>query len=214
MRVVLADDTMLLREGVALLLAEAGFDVVDQAETGEALVELVGRHRPEVAIVDLRMPPTHTDEGIKAAIAIREQHPSVGVMVLSQHADIPLAMKLLDRGTEGIGYMLKDRVADLDDFADALRRVANGGSALDPTIVSQLLSKRREAGPLDDVTPREREVLELMAEGRSNQGIAERLDISERGVQKHVTSIFDKLGIPAGTDDHRRVLAVLTFLRA
>jgi DNA-binding NarL/FixJ family response regulator len=214
MRVVLADDTMLLREGVALLLAEAGFDVVDQAETGEALVELVGRHRPEVAIVDLRMPPTHTDEGIRAAIAIREQHPDVGVMVLSQHADIPLAMKLLDRGTEGVGYMLKDRVADLEDFADAIRRVANGGSALDPIIVSQLLSKRREAGPLDDVTPREREVLELMAQGRSNQGIAERLDISERGVQKHVTSIFDKLGIPAGTDDHRRVLAVLTFLRA
>jgi DNA-binding NarL/FixJ family response regulator len=214
MRIVLADDTMLLREGVALLLAEAGFDVVGQAEDAESLVASVGVHKPEVAIVDLRMPPTHTDEGLQAALKIRELHPDVGVLVLSQHADIGLAMKLLDRGAEGVGYMLKDRVADLDDFADAIRRVAVGGSALDPSIVSQLLSKRRDAGPLDDVTPREREVLELMAEGRSNQGIAERLDISERGVQKHVTSIFEKLGIPAGTDDHRRVLAVLTFLRA
>jgi DNA-binding NarL/FixJ family response regulator len=214
MRVVLADDTMLLREGVALLLAEAGFDVVAQSETGEALVESVGAYDPEVAIVDLRMPPTHTDEGLQAALQIRERHPGVGVMVLSQHVDVGLALKLLDRGTEGVGYMLKDRVADLDDFADAIRRVAAGGSALDPSIVSQLLSKRRDAGPLDDITPREREVLELMAEGRSNQGIAERLEISERGVQKHVTSIFDKLGIPAGTDDHRRVLAVLTFLRS
>jgi DNA-binding NarL/FixJ family response regulator len=160
------------------------------------------------------MPPTHTDEGLQAALKIRERHPNVGVMVLSQHADVAIALKLLDRGTEGIGYMLKDRVADLDDFAEAIRRVANHGSALDPSIVSQLLSKRRDAGPLDDVTPREREVLELMAEGRSNQGIAERLEISERGVQKHVTSIFEKLGIPAGPDDHRRVLAVLTFLRA
>ena len=214
MRIVLADDTMLLREGVALLLAEAGFDVVAQAEDAETLVEAVVAQRPEVAIVDLRMPPTHTDEGLQAALTIREQHPDVGVLVLSQHADVGLAMKLLDRGAEGVGYMLKDRVADLDDFADAIRRVAAGGSALDPTIVSQLLSKRRDAGPLDDVTPREREVLELMAEGRSNQGIAERLDISERGVQKHVTSIFERLDIPAGTDDHRRVLAVLTFLRA
>ena len=214
MRVVLADDTMLLREGVALLLAEAGFDVVGQAEDAATLVEAVVAQRPEVAIVDLRMPPTHTDEGLQAALTIREQHPDVGVLVLSQHADVGLAMKLLDRGAEGVGYMLKDRVADLDDFADAIRRVANGGSALDPSIVSQLLSKRRDTGPMDDITPREREVLELMAEGRSNQGIAERLDISERGVQKHVTSIFDKLGIPAGTDDHRRVLAVLTFLRA
>jgi DNA-binding NarL/FixJ family response regulator len=213
-RIVLADDTMLLREGVALLLGEAGFDVVGQAQDAETLVASVSAHRPEVAIVDLRMPPTHTDEGLQAALTIREQYPDVGVLVLSQHADIGLAMKLLDRGAEGVGYMLKDRVADLDDFADAIRRVAAGGSALDPTIVSQLLSRRRAAGPLDDVTPREREVLELMAEGRSNQGIAERLDISERGVQKHVTSIFDKLGIPTGTDDHRRVLAVLTFLRS
>jgi DNA-binding NarL/FixJ family response regulator len=213
-RVVLADDTMLLREGIALLLGEAGFDVVGQAENAEQLVETVTDTTPEVAIVDLRMPPSHTDEGLRAALEIRARHPGCGVLVLSQHADVGLAMKLLADGAEGVGYMLKDRVADLEDFADAIRRVAAGGSALDPTIVSQLLSKRREKGPLDEVTAREREVLELMAEGRSNQGIAERLEISERGVQKHVTSIFDKLGIPAGTDDHRRVLAVLTFLRA
>ena len=214
MRIVLADDTMLLREGVALLLAEAGFDVVGQAEDAATLVEAVVAQRPEVAIVDLRMPPTHTDEGLQAALTIREQHPDVGVLVLSQHADVGLAMKLLDRGAEGVGYMLKDRVADLDDFADAIRRVAAGGSALDPSIVSQLLSKRRDAGPLDDVTPREREVLELMAEGRSNQGIAERLAFSERSVQLHVASIFERLQLPAGGDDHRRVLAVLAFLRA
>jgi DNA-binding NarL/FixJ family response regulator len=213
-RVVLADDTMLLREGVARLLGEAGFDVVGQAGTAEELVAQVAAVTPDVAIVDLRMPPTHTDEGLRAALEIRAANPKVGVLVLSQHADVGLAMKLLADGAEGVGYMLKDRVADLEDFADAIRRVAAGGSALDPTIVSQLLSRRRAAGPLDDTTAREREVLELMAEGRSNQGIAERLEISERGVQKHVTSIFDKLGIPAGTDDHRRVLAVLTFLRA
>jgi DNA-binding NarL/FixJ family response regulator len=214
MRVVLADDTMLLREGVALLLEQAGFEVVGQAGTAEDLIERVREHTPEAAIVDLRMPPTHTDEGLRAALAIRRGHPGTGVLVLSQHADVGLALKLLADGADGIGYMLKDRIADLEDFADAIRRVAAGGSALDPTIVSQLLSKRRDAGPLDDLTAREREVLELMAEGRSNQGIADRLAISERGVQKHVTSIFDKLGIPAGTDDHRRVLAVLTFLRA
>jgi DNA-binding NarL/FixJ family response regulator len=205
---------MLLREGVARLLGEAGFDVVGQAGTAEELVAQVASVTPDVAIVDLRMPPTHTDEGLRAALEIRAANPKVGVLVLSQHADVGLAMKLLADGAEGVGYMLKDRVADLEDFADAIRRVAAGGSALDPTIVSQLLSRRRAAGPLDDISVREREVLELMAEGRSNQGIADRLEISERGVQKHVTSIFDKLGIPAGTDDHRRVLAVLTFLRA
>ncbi len=214
MRVALADDTMLLRKGVALLLAEAGFDVVAQCATAEALVEQVSGDPPDVAIVDLRMPPTHTDEGLRAALEIRAAHPHVGVLVLSQHADVGLAMKLLEPGAEGIGYLLKDRVADLDDFADAIRRVAAGGSALDPTIVAQLLGRRRAAGPLDEITPREREVLELMAEGRSNQGIADRLDISERGVQKHVTAIFEKLGLTAGPDDHRRVLAVLTYLRA
>src|SRR4051812_8490532 len=213
MRVVIADDTMLLREGVALLLGEAGFEVVGQADSAEALIASVDETKPQVAIVDLRMPPTHTDEGLRAALEIRAANPKVGVLVLSQHADVGLAMKLLADGAEGVGYMLKDRVADLEDFADAIRRVAAGGSALDPTIVSQLLGKRRAEGPLDEISPREREVLELMAEGRSNQGIAERLDISERAVQKHVTSIFGKLGIPASTEDHRRVLAVLTFLR-
>jgi DNA-binding NarL/FixJ family response regulator len=210
---VLADDTMLLREGVALLLAEAGFDVVGQAEDAETLVESVIAHKPEVAIVDLRMPPTHTDEGLQAALTIREQHPDVGVLVLSQHADVGLAMKLLDRGAEGVGYMLKDRVADLDDFADAIRRVAAGGSALDPTIVSQLLSKRREKGPLVELTGREREVLELLAEGLSNRAIAERLVIAERTVEAHVKQIFQKLDLHANPDSHRRVLAVLTYLR-
>jgi DNA-binding NarL/FixJ family response regulator len=213
-RVVLADDTMLLREGVALLLGQAGFEVAAQVGTADALVDAVREHDPAVALVDMRMPPTHTDEGLQAALRIRAAHPGVGVLVLSNHVDVDLAMKLLENGAEGIGYMLKERVSDLADFADSVRRVAAGGSVLDPTIVSQLLGKRSESGPLDDVTPREREVLELMAEGRSNQGIAERLDISERAVQKHVTTIFDKLGIPASTEDHRRVLAVLTFLRA
>ena len=215
MRVVLADDTMLLREGVALLLGEAGFDVVGQAGTAE---ELSRRSASDHARCRDRRPADAADAHRRGPAGgagdPRRSTPSVGVLVLSQHADVGLAMKLLAGGAEGVGYMLKDRVADLEDFADAIRRVAAGGSALDPTIVSQLLSKRRAAGPLDDITAREREVLELMAEGRSNQGIAERLEISERGVQKHVTSIFDKLGIPAGTDDHRRVLAVLTFLRA
>jgi DNA-binding NarL/FixJ family response regulator len=214
MRIVLADDTMLLREGVAMLLGEAGFEVVGQAATAEELLVTVADTSPEVAVVDLRMPPTHTDEGLRAAMTIRARHPGTGVLVLSQHADVGLAMKLLADGADGIGYLLKDRIADLEDFADAIRRVAAGGSALDPTIVSQLFSRRREHGPLDDLTGREREVLELMAEGRSNGGIADRLEISERGVQKHVTSLLDKLGIPAGSDDHRRVLAVLTFLRA
>jgi DNA-binding NarL/FixJ family response regulator len=213
-RVVLADDTMLLREGVALLLGQAGFEVAAQVDSADALVEAVREHDPAVALVDMRMPPTHTDEGLQAALRIRAAHPGVGVLVLSNHVEVELAMKLLENGAEGIGYMLKERVSDLADFADAVRRVAAGGSVLDPMIVSQLLGKRAQTGPLDDVTPREREVLELMAEGRSNQGIAERLDISERAVQKHVTTIFDKLGIPASTEDHRRVLAVLTFLRA
>jgi DNA-binding NarL/FixJ family response regulator len=213
-RVVLADDSLLLREGVARLLGEAGFDIVGQCGDSDALMALLAADAPDVAIVDIRMPPTHTDEGLRAALEIRARHPATGVLVLSQHADVGLAMKLLADGAEGIGYMLKDRIADLEEFADAIRRVAAGGSVLDPTIVSQLLGRRRGDGPLDDLTAREREVLELMAEGRSNQGIAERLEISERAVQKHVTSIFDKLGLAAGSIDHRRVLAVLAFLRA
>jgi DNA-binding NarL/FixJ family response regulator len=213
-RVVLADDAVLLREGVARLLTEAGFDVVGQSPSGDDLLLKVRSYSPDVAITDIRMPPTQTDEGLRAALEIRSRYPDVGVLVLSQHADIGLAMKLLDAGAEGVGYMLKDRVADVEEFAEAVRRVGQGGSVIDPTIVSQLLGRRRGNDPLESLTPREREVLELMAEGRSNQGIAERLVITERAVQKHITSIFQKLGLAAGGDDHRRVLAVLAFLRS
>jgi DNA-binding NarL/FixJ family response regulator len=213
-RVALADDAMIVREGVARLLTDAGFEVVGRSSTAGDLLETVRAHKPDVAIVDIRMPPTYTDEGLEAALAIRAEHPKVGVIVLSQHAEIGLAMKLLDDGAEGVGYMLKESVADLDELAAAVKRVATGGSVLDPSIVSQLLSRRRTDGPLDALTEREREVLGLMAEGRSNQGIGERLSITERAVQKHVASIFDKLGLSTGGDDHRRVLAVLTFLRA
>jgi DNA-binding NarL/FixJ family response regulator len=213
-RVVLADDTVLLREGVARLLSEAGFDVVGQSSTADDLLLKVRSYSPDVAITDIRMPPTQTDEGLRAALEIRSRYPDVGVLVLSQHADVGLAMKLLAESAEGVGYMLKDRVADVEEFAEAVRRVGHGGSVIDPTIVSQLLGRRRGDDPLEGITPREREVLELMAEGRSNQGIAERLVITERAVQKHITSIFQKLGLPASSDDHRRVLAVLAFLRS
>ncbi len=214
MRVAVADDAMIVREGVARLLTDAGFDVVGRSATAEGLLETVRDHAPDVAIVDIRMPPTYTDEGLQAALAIRAAHPKVGVVVLSQHAEIGLAMRLLNEGAEGVGYMLKESLADLDELADAVRRVAEGGSALDPSIVSQLLGRRRSDNPLDALTEREREVLGLMAEGRSNHGIGERLSISERAVQKHAASIFAKLGLPAGEEDHRRVLAVLAFLRA
>ncbi len=214
MRVVLADDAVLLREGVARLLSEAGFDVVGQSATAEDLLLKVRSYSPDVAITDMRMPPTQTDEGLRAALEIRSRYPRVGVLVLSQHADVGLAMKLLAEDAEGVGYMLKDRVTDIDEFAEAVRRVGHRGSVIDPTIVSQLIDRGRRDDPLESITPREREVLELMAEGRSNQGIAERLVITERAVQKHITSIFRKLGLPASTDDHRRVLAVLAFLRS
>jgi DNA-binding NarL/FixJ family response regulator len=213
-RVVLADDAVLLREGVARLLGEAGFDVVGQSSTAEDLLLKVRSYSPDVAITDIRMPPTQTDEGLRAALEIRSRHPDVGVLVLSQHADVGLAMKLLADDAEGVGYMLKDRVADIEEFAEAVRRVGHGGSVLDPTIVSQLLGRHRAEDPLEGITPREREVLELMAEGRSNQGIAERLVITERAVQKHITNIFQKLDLPASSDDHRRVLAVLAYLRS
>jgi DNA-binding NarL/FixJ family response regulator len=214
MRVVLADDAVLLREGVARLLGEAGFDVVGQSATAEDLLLKVRSYSPDVAITDMRMPPTQTDEGLQAALEIRSRYPRVGVLVLSQHADVGLAMKLLAEDAEGVGYMLKDRVTDIDEFAEAVRRVGHRGSVIDPTIVSQLIDRGRRDDPLESITQREREVLELMAEGRSNQGIAERLVITERAVQKHITSIFRKLGLPASTDDHRRVLAVLAFLRS
>jgi DNA-binding NarL/FixJ family response regulator len=212
MRVALADDNLLLREGVARLLVEAGFNVVAQCATATELVRAVDGAPPDVAIVDICMPPTHTDEGLRAAMEIRARHPQVGVLVLSQYVELGLALQLLSESPEGVGYLLKDRVGDLHEFAGAVRRVAEGGSAVDPEIVCQLL-RRRGADRLTALTAREREVLELMAEGRSNQGIAERLGVSERAVQKHITSIFAKLELPASDDDHRRVLAVLAFLR-
>jgi DNA-binding NarL/FixJ family response regulator/class 3 adenylate cyclase len=213
-RVVLADDTVLLREGVARLLADAGFEVVAQAGNAEDLLRCVAMHKPDVAVVDIRMPPTHTDEGLRAAREIRQSFPETGVLVLSQYVEAAYAMDLLAESTEGLGYLLKDRVADVEEFASSVHRVAEGGSALDPTVVGELLGRHRHNDPLEELTPREREVLELMAEGRSNQAIADRLFVTLRAVEKHVTSIFSKLDLPATTDDHRRVLAVLLFLRS
>jgi DNA-binding NarL/FixJ family response regulator len=212
MRVVIADDAVLLREGVARILEEAGFEVVGQAGNADELMLKVRSYDPNVAVVDIRMPPTHTDEGLRAAQEIREKHPGVGVLVLSQYVEAAYAMELLSESAEGVGYLLKDRVSDVKEFADAVRRVGDGGSALDPTIVSQLVGRRRSDDPIDQLTPREREVLGLMAEGRSNSGIAERLVVTERAVEKHVTSIFEKLRLPAASEDHRRVLAVLAYL--
>jgi len=213
-KVVIADDSALIREGVARVLADAGFDVVAQVENAVELMGAIARQRPDVAVVDIRMPPTHTDEGIRAARRIREAHPGVGVVVLSQHAEPEYAMELLGEGTDGVGYLLKDRIADIDEFAAAVRRVASGGSALDPSIVGLLVARKRRADPLEALSGREREVLSAMAEGRSNHAIAERLVVTPRAVEKHITNIFEKLGLDGTADDHRRVLAVLTFLRA
>jgi DNA-binding NarL/FixJ family response regulator/class 3 adenylate cyclase len=213
MRIVLADDSVLLREGIARLLEDAGFEVVAQSGTADDLLRHVGMHKPDVALVDIRMPPTQTDEGLRAAQQIRERWPETGVLVLSQYVEPGYAMELLGENAEGVGYLLKDRVSDIDEFAAAVRRVGEGGSALDPAVVSQLVGRRRRDDPLEDITPREREVLGLMAEGRSNAAIAETLVITLRAVEKHVTSIFSKLRLPATAEDHRRVLAVLTYLR-
>jgi DNA-binding NarL/FixJ family response regulator len=214
MRVVLADDSLLLREGVARLLEDAGLDVVAQAGDAEDLLRKVGAHKPDVAIVDVRMPPTHTDEGLRAAAEIQDRYPGVGVLVLSQYIEEGYGMELLSSNAEGVGYLLKDRVADLERFVDAVRRVGEGGSALDPEVVSRLLGRRRREDPLSELSPREREVLGQMAEGRSNHAIASQLVVTERAVEKHVTSIFNKLSLPPAQEDHRRVLAVLTYLRA
>ena len=214
MRVVLAEDSVLLREGIARLLEEAGFEVVGQAGNADELMLKVRSYSPDVAIVDIRMPPTHTDEGLRAAREIREKHASTGVLVLSQYLETAYALELLSDSAEGVGYLLKDRVADVDAFVGAVRRVGEGGSALDPAVVSQLVGRQRRNDPVADLTPREREVLELMAEGRSNQAIADSLVVTERAVEKHVTSIFAKLRLPASPDDHRRVLAVLTYLHS
>ena len=213
LRVVLADDSVLLREGIARLLTDAGFEVVAQSGNGDDLLRQVAMHRPDVAIIDIRMPPTQTDEGLRAAQAIRERHPGVGVLVLSQYVEPGYALELLAESAEGVGYLLKDRVSNVDEFTAAVRRVAEGGSALDPAVVNQLVGRKRRHDPVGELTPREREALELMAEGRSNQAIAERMFVTLRAVEKHVTSIFSKLGLPAAAEDHRRVLAVLLFLR-
>jgi DNA-binding NarL/FixJ family response regulator/class 3 adenylate cyclase len=213
LRVVLADDAVLLREGIARLLTDAGLEVVGQSGNAEDLLLKVRSYAPDVAVVDIRMPPTQTDEGLRAAQEIRANHPDVGVLVLSQHVEPAYAMELLAENAEGVGYLLKDRVADIDEFAAAVRRVAEGGSALDPALVTQLVGRRRKSDPIDELTPREREVLELMAEGRSNQAIGERLFITPRAVEKHITSIFGKLQLPRAPEDHRRVLAVLAFLQ-
>ncbi len=213
MRVAIAEDSVLLREGLARLLDDAGIDVVAQCDDADDLLLKVRSYSPDVAIVDIRLPPTHNDEGMRAALEIREKHPKVAVLVLSQYVELGLALQLLADSAEGVGYLLKDRISDVDEFVAALRRVADGGSALDPIIVSTLLSRERPDDPLAELTPREREVLELMARGSSNQGIADELVITVRAVEKYVSSIFTKLGLPSTGSESRRVLAVLTFLR-
>ena len=215
MRVVAADDAVILREGLARLLREAGFDVVGLASDGDELLALVDEVRPDVAIVDIRMPPTHTDEGLQAAKAIRQRHPEVGILVLSQHVHTRYAIELLSGGTDGVGYLLKERVSDLGELASSVRRIGEGGSVVDPAVVERLVGRRRQGpDPLAHLTDREREVLALMAEGRSNKGIAERLFVTEHTVEKHVKSIFGTLQLPLSPDDHRRVLAVVTYLNA
>ena len=214
MRVAIAEDSVLLREGLARLLADAGFEVVAKCGDAQDLMRKVRGHKPDVAIVDIRLPPTHSDEGLQAALEIRSEHPEVAVLVLSQYVELGLAMKLLSDSAESVGYLLKDRISEVDDFVGAVRRVADGGSALDPIIVSTLLSRQRDDDPLATLTPREREVLELMATGSSNQGIADKLVITVRAVEKYVSSIFGKLGLPSTGSESRRVLAVLMFLRS
>jgi DNA-binding NarL/FixJ family response regulator len=209
-----ADDSVLLREGIVRILSDSGFDVVGQAGDAEDLVRKVAAHKPDVAIIDVRMPPTNTDDGLRAAQKIRAEQPGTGVLVLSQYIEEGYALELLSENAEGVGYLLKDRVADVERFTESVRRVGEGGSALDPEVVAQLLGRRRREDPLEELSPREREVLELMAEGRSNHAIADAMVVTERAVEKHVTSIFGKLKLPPTAEDHRRVLAVLRFLRA
>src|SRR3954468_6022647 len=213
-RVVLADDSVLLREGIASLLEGKGFKIVGQSGTAEDLLLKVRSYKPDVAIVDIKMPPTHTDEGLRAAKEIREKHPDTAVLVLSQYVEEGYALELLQESAEGVGYLLKDRVYDLADFVASVKRVAGGGSALDPSVVSQLVGRRRRDDPIDSLSAREREVLELMAEGLSNSAIAGRVFLTERGVEKHVTSIFQKLRLPVAPDTLRRVLAVVAFLQS
>lgn len=213
LRLVLADDSALVRQGVARLLVDAGFEVVAQVGEPEALLRATRELRPDVAIVDIRMPPTHTDEGLRAAGAIRAEHgTAVGILVLSQHVEPSFALRLMSDGAGGVGYLLKDRVADIDDLADGIRRIAKGGSVIDPSVVAVLVGRRSRV-PLDDLTERERAVLALMAEGRSNQAIGDRLAMARKTVEAHIANIFSKLELEPAADDHRRVLAVLAHLR-
>ena len=213
MRVVIADDSRLLREGIASFVRSEGIDVVAEASDADELLAAVDLHEPDVAIVDIRMPPTQTDEGIQAAHEIRRRHPGMGVVLLSHHVEVGVATQVLAEAPQRLGYLLKERVTDSADFAGSLRRVAGGGTALDPQVVSGLLTDPAARGPLRALSPRERDVLELLAEGRSNKAIGERLAITQAAVQKHVSTVFNKLGLPAGEDDDRRILAVLTYLR-
>jgi DNA-binding NarL/FixJ family response regulator len=215
MRVALADDALILREGLSRLLTEAGFEVVGLAADGDALLELIDRARPDVAIIDIRMPPTHTDEGLRAAKIIRERWPATGILVLSQHVNTRYALELLSAGTDGIGYLLKERVSDLHELSSSVNRVGHGGSVLDPAVVGELVGRRRQGdNPLEHLTNREHEVLALIAEGRSNHAIAERLFVTEHTVEKHVKNILGTLRLPQSPDDHRRVLAVITYLNS
>lgn len=214
MRIVIAEDSVLLRAGLTRLLTEAGEKVIAAVGDAEQLVDAVERHLPDLAVIDVRMPPTQTDEGIRAAIAIRAVHPEIGILVLSQYVEERYASELLAGDTTGIGYLLKERVADVSDFIDAVRRVGSGGTALDPEVVAQLLSRSRQRDPLERLTPREREVLSLMAEGRSNTAIADALIVTDGAIEKHVRNIFTKLDLPTTEHDHRRVLAVLRWIGA
>ena len=214
MRVVIADDSRLLREGIASFVRGEGIEVVAEASNAEELLAAVDGHEPDVAIVDIRMPPTQTDEGIQAAHEIRRRHPSMGIMLLSHHVEVGVATQVLAETPQHLGYLLQDRVADTSDFAGSLRRVADGGTAIDPQVVSGLLSNAKEPARLGSLSPRERSVLELLAEGRSNRAIGERLAITQAAVQKHVSTIFNKLGLPASENDDRRILAVLAYLLA
>jgi DNA-binding NarL/FixJ family response regulator len=213
LRIVIGEDDVLLREGVARLLDDAGMEVVARAGDADDFLRKTLAHRPDVAVVDVQMPPCHEDDGLQAAMALRERLPEIGVLVLSQFYEESYALNLIGERAQGVGYLLKERVADVDAFVDAVERVAAGGSALDPEVVGRMLGRRRSHGPLDDLTPREREVLGAMAEGKSNRGIAESLVITETAVEKNVTRIFNKLGLGQSTTEHRRVLAVLTYLR-
>jgi DNA-binding NarL/FixJ family response regulator len=214
LRIVVADDSVLLRDGVVRLLTDSGFDVVAAVGDADALIDAVAEHDPDLCLVDVRMPPTHTDEGLRAALEIRKHRPDVAVLVLSQYVEERYASELLEGDVAGVGYLLKDRVIHVDDFLAALRRVAAGGSAVDAEVISQILGRSRRGGELDRLTPREREVLNLMAEGLSNTGIAERLVVSQGAVEKHISNVFLKLGLDVEEGAHRRVLAVLRYLRA